>query len=320
MKRRDWMGMAGLAWVGSRLQSKADTVAGDGVKLPPVVIDAHTHFYDPQREGGVPWPKKGSPLYRPVYPKDWREVAEPCGVNKTVVVEASPWLEDNQWILDLAAKDEAGSIIGFIGNVNPMTEQFEQHVRALAANRIFRGIRVSGNAFTDFCNEEMFVNGMKLLEELELTLDVNGGNLVLQELVKLVPKVPNLRVVINHVGLAGDPARLKDEWKNAMKAAAEVGMNVYCKVSALPEQAKMKEWGSAPTDLEYYRPILDWVWDCFGENRLIYGSDWPVSDRGTSYEKLFAMVRKYFAEKGQRAVDKYFYNNIVNAYSLDGLV
>lgn len=80
------------------------------------VVDAHTHFYDPTREGGVPWPGKGTSLYRPVYPKDWLAVAAPLGANETVVVEASAWLEDNQWILDLAAKNP--SIVGFVGNLS----------------------------------------------------------------------------------------------------------------------------------------------------------------------------------------------------------
>src|SRR5882757_7284055 len=66
------------------------------------VVDTHTHFYDPTRSQGVPWPSKGSPLYRTVLPKDWLAVAAPCGVSQTVVIEASSWLEDNAWILELA--------------------------------------------------------------------------------------------------------------------------------------------------------------------------------------------------------------------------
>ncbi|MGN6545269.1 MAG: hypothetical protein ACTHK7_09500 [Aureliella sp.] len=73
---------------------------------PRRVVDTHTHFYDPGRKQGVPWPSKDSPLYRAVSPNDWLEVAAPHGARETVVVEASPWLEDKQWLLDLA---KAGS-------------------------------------------------------------------------------------------------------------------------------------------------------------------------------------------------------------------
>src|SRR4051794_22680823 len=91
------------------------------------VVDTHTHFYDPERPGGVPWPGKGTPLYRPIYPKDWLEVAAPHGARETVVVEASPLLEDNQWILDLAADNRC--IVGFIGNLSPQDADFAKQLK-----------------------------------------------------------------------------------------------------------------------------------------------------------------------------------------------
>ncbi|NCY02726.1 MAG: hypothetical protein EBX36_07380, partial [Planctomycetia bacterium] len=69
---------------------------------PAPVIDTHTHFYDPTRPGGVPWPPRDDAiLYRTVLPAEWERLAQPAGVTGTVVVEASPLLEDNDWLLDL---------------------------------------------------------------------------------------------------------------------------------------------------------------------------------------------------------------------------
>ena len=71
-----------------------------------MIIDTHTHFYDPTRPEGVPWPPADNELlYRTVLPEHHRALAAPEGVTGTVVVEASAWLADNQWILDLAAAD-----------------------------------------------------------------------------------------------------------------------------------------------------------------------------------------------------------------------
>ena len=65
------------------------------------IIDTHTHFYDPFRAQGVPWPGKDDDLiYRTVLPEHHREVAAPAGVVGTVVSAASVWPEDNQWVLD----------------------------------------------------------------------------------------------------------------------------------------------------------------------------------------------------------------------------
>ena len=97
-----------------------------------------------------------------------------------------------------------------------------------------------------------------------------------------------------------------------MKAAA-VGRNVFCKVSALVEGTGRKD-GDAPADVAYYRPVLDALWEIFGEDRLIYGSNWPVSDRFAKYATVHGIVRAYFAERGRRAEEKFFLGNALAAY------
>ena len=77
------------------------------------IIDTHTHFYDPTRPQGVPWPPPAErTLYRRVLPPEFVAVSQPHGVTATVVVEASPWLEDNQWVLDLATDNPVIAVSG----------------------------------------------------------------------------------------------------------------------------------------------------------------------------------------------------------------
>src|SRR5215467_10014461 len=104
-----------------------------------MIIDTHTHFYDPTRAQGVPWPEPGDEvLYRRVLPEDYKRLAVPEGVTGTVVVEASQWLEDNQWILDLAAREPF--IVGFVGNLQPGAQDYAASLDRFAANPLFRGI------------------------------------------------------------------------------------------------------------------------------------------------------------------------------------
>ena len=119
-----------------------------GATQPSVsrAVDTHTHFYDPTRKQGISWPGKDSPLYRKVLPKDWLAVASPLGVRETVVVEASPLVEDNAWILELAAEEKC--IVGFVGHLSPQDPEFAKHLKRFAANPIFRGIRISGAEIT----------------------------------------------------------------------------------------------------------------------------------------------------------------------------
>ncbi len=277
------------------------------------VVDTHVHFYDPKRPGGVPWPPQNSPLYRTVLPDDWARVAAPQGVDAVVAVEASPLVEDNQWILDLAAVDRR--LVGFVGNLDPMSPEFAAHLRRFAANPVFRGIRNRRpNAeMNQLVVQPAFMASMKLMAELGLTLDVNGAMHEQGEATaKLAAAIPALRLVINHLGAPGDPAALRPGWKEGIKLAAR-HPNVFCKVSALVEQTRT-EYGKAPADTAYYLPILDHLWECFGEDRLVYGSNWPVSDKGAGYDVVFRIVKEYFGGKGDAASKKYFLANTVSAY------
>lgn len=279
------------------------------------IVDTHTHFYDPARPEGVPWPSKDSSLYRPVYPQEWLDVAAPHGVPETVAVEASTWLEDNQWVLDLAATNTC--VVGFVGHLLPHQTDFTKHLKRFAENSIFRGIRVNGDDFLENSDKAEFQSGLRLLADMGLQLDINGSRALLPSAAALAANIPALRIVLNHVGSAGDAAHLTDEWRSGMKKLGQQ-KNVFCKVSALLEQTdeSTKRPGFAPRDTDYYKPILNHCWDCFGEDRLIYGSNWPVCEKGGSYADQLQIVSEYFGEKGREASDKYFWKNALRAYQL----
>lgn len=276
----------------------------------PRIIDTHTHFYDPTRPEGVPWPDKGTPLYRKVMPADWQALARPHGVRETIVVEASPWLEDNQWVLDLAAQEK--SILGFVGNLDPTDASFAQLLKRFAANPLFCGIRWRGEFIGLEKNQRGVLNAAKLLASQGLQLDLNGHVTTLPQAIKLAADVPDLRIVIDHLGNPGDPKAMNPSWKTEIQKLSR-HPQVFMKVSALVEQIEYPV-GQAPTDTAYYLPILDHLWETFGPDRLIYGSNWPVSDKGAPYATVFNIVDSYFTSKGAEAREKYFWKNSLAAY------
>src|SRR5438309_6399329 len=80
------------------------------------IIDTHIHLFDPTRPQGVPWPAKDNKvLYQPALPDRYRKIAVPLGIVGAIEVEASPWLEDNQWVLDVASKDKI--VVGTVGDL-----------------------------------------------------------------------------------------------------------------------------------------------------------------------------------------------------------
>jgi predicted TIM-barrel fold metal-dependent hydrolase len=276
------------------------------------IIDCHTHFYDPSRKGGVPWPGKDDKvLYRTVLPKHFREVAAPLGVTGTVVVEASPLVEDNQWLLDLA-KDES-TIVGVVGRLAPGSDDFAAHLARFAKNPLFRGIRVNHADLKRGLENEQFLNDLARLADVDRALDLNGGPDLPADVARAADKAKNLRIVINHcANLKIDGKEPPADWLAGMNAAAG-HENVWCKVSALVEGAG-QGGRAAPKEVGYYRPVLDSLWTTFGEDRLIYGSNWPVSERFGGYETVFAIAATYFRGQGEAAARKFFAGNAKEAY------
>lgn len=275
---------------------------------PMPAIDTHTHFYDPTRPQGVPWPRPEEKLlYQPHYPAQFGALTQSLNVVGTVVVEASPWVEDNQWILDLA-KDEP-AIVGFIGNLKLGQPEFAAQLKRFGANPLFRGLRLGEKAIAEGLNQSAFERDLQRLGERKFTLDVLGGVTLLPHLSRLAKLAPGLRIVIDHLPFApwdNEPATMK-------AALTEVARlpQVYAKVSNVVRHVD----GRVITDLAVYRPRLDVLWELFGADRLVFGSNWPVSNLVAPYDSLHTIVAEYFAERGQASAEKFFWRNSRRAYS-----
>jgi predicted TIM-barrel fold metal-dependent hydrolase len=280
----------------------------------PQVIDVHTHFYDPTRKEGVPWPGKDDKvLYRPVLPKEFKELVRPHGVSGTVVVEASPWVEDNQWLLDLAKDSDV--IFGVVGRLLLADADFAKHLTRFAKNALFRGIRVNEAELREALKDEKQLDRLKALSDTGLTLDLNGGHETFLAAARVAEKFPKLRVVVNHMGNPLiDGKEPPEAWRKAVAVGGEAGANVFCKLSALVDGTRKRD--GAPTDLAFYAPVLDVIWKAFGADRLLYGSNWPVSDLYAKYETVYALASKFVEPKGKEAFAKVFGANAVSAYRL----
>jgi L-fuconolactonase len=302
MQRRDFLitGISGMMAGSVSAQEKP--------KLE--IIDTHTHFYDPTRPQGVPWPSKNDKvLYRRVLPVEYKRLTQPFGVVGTIVVEASSWIEDNQWLLNLAAKEPF--LVGIVGHLDTAANDFEKQLRRFARDSLYRGLRISHNELTAGLKGKL-VDRCKLLIDHNLELDVNGGPDMPADVARLAAKLPKLRIVINHcANLRIDGHEVPRGWRKGMQATARHA-NVFCKVSALVEQTGRKK---APREVDYYRPVLDTLWSLFGEDRLLFGSNWPVSERAAPFATVVGIVRDYFSGKGERVMTKFFLGNSQTAYA-----
>lgn len=297
--RRGFTGMA-LGWT-------AGILGGCGPNFPRA-IDTHTHFYDPTRPGGVPWPPKDNPvLYRTILPPNY---PLKDGFAGTVVVEASPLVEDNQWILDLAAQHKF--IRGFVGNLPIGTPAFAGLLDRFAKNPLFRGVRIRGMKLAGALQDPELIADIRLLADHDLSLDLVGeDSLPFAE--GIADQFRGLRIVLDHLpGLKLDGGPIAKEWGLAMESIARRG-KIFIKVSGLVE-ATGKRDGSAPTDTEFYRPALDLIWQIFGPDRLLFGSNWPVSEMYAPLKVVHRIAHEYVSSRGQDAVAKVFSDTAKKVY------
>jgi predicted TIM-barrel fold metal-dependent hydrolase len=307
ISRRDFLaattaGLAMAPWLNA---------AGEAAPAGPI-LDTHTHFYDPTRPQGVPWPPKNDRvLYRRVLPGEFKQLARPHGICGTVVVEASAWIEDNQWILDLAEKERW--ITGLIGHLTPGSKGFLEQLRRFSKNPLFRGIRLWSDSLKSGVDQAHYMADLKMLVDLDLAADVLVDSATLPLIARVGQKLPELRMIIDHVANVHiDGRAAPTDWLAGLRAAAAYPQ-VYCKVSGLVEGSGKAD-GTAPREESFYRPILDAVYEVFGEDRVIYGSNWPVSELFADYATVFNLVNGYFSAKGAGVHRKYFYQNAVKAY------
>lgn len=279
------------------------------------IIDTHIHLYDPRREDGVPWPPKDDTvLYKPHLPAEFEQCAKPAGVTGVVIVEASDRLVDNRWVLDLVKGNDY--FVALVGNVDPYREDFAEHIDQLRKDPRFVGIRARIQGKQIDYRDERVLKSFEYLSDRKLTLDIlmNGdGPETILEIDRVARRLPKLHIVVNHVlGYNVDGKPPGDEWKAAVERLAE-NENVYCKVSGLYQRSVPQP---APKDVDHYRAVLDVLWENFGTDRLVYGSNWPCTKKSGDYASYVTLVGEYFAAKGPEASERYFWKNAVEAYRL----
>jgi L-fucono-1,5-lactonase len=284
-------------------------------QTPPVpIIDTHIHLFDPTRPQGAPYsgPRSASgeaPIA--AYPDRYRRLAVPLGVVGAIKVEASPWIEDNLWVLEVAERDPI--MVGVIGNLEPDKPEFAEYLERYHKNRLFRGIRYGnlwGRDITKQSTKPDFIRGLELLADADLVLDTANPRVpLLEAMLGISDAVPSLRIVLDHLP-ALEPAEADRSRYDAALREMRARPQIFVKLSEIVHSVN----GYVSTDLGAYRARLDMLMEVFGDDRILFGSDWPNSDGVAPIEKIFAIAKEYFRAKPPLVVEKYFWKNSVAAY------
>jgi predicted TIM-barrel fold metal-dependent hydrolase len=282
------------------------------VSIP--VIDAHIHLFDPTRPGGVPWPQKiDTRLYRPALPARFTQLAEPHGVVGAIEVECSPWMVDDFWVQDVCEKNEI--MLGFIGDLLPDAPDFAATLELLHRSPLFLGIRYGNLWNRDLgaaAENPEFISGLKRLAEAGLVLETaNPDSALIAAVVTVSGRVPDLRIVLDHLPNAQIPAdsAARERYEANLRELAK-RPNVFVKGSEIVKRID----GRVSLEPASYKAALDQMWGLFGEDRIFFGSDWPNSDSLATYDETFGVAQQYIATRSQSAQEKYFWKNSISVY------
>ena len=234
----------------------------DAAPMMPV-IDCHIHLFDVNRPQGVPWPAKTDAIYKTALPDRYRKIATPFGIVGAIEVEASPWLEDNQWVLDVAAKDKI--IVGTVGDLEPDKADFRKQLDRFHKNPLFRGIRY-GNLwdrdFTANISKPEMIAGLKAIADADLVMDsANPDPKLIRDLVRLTDKVPTLRVVVDHLARLEKPNRSRCT-EGLCGGSARTGQEAAGLLQGIRRCAPRQRQGARRSGLLYgrHRRAMGCVW------------------------------------------------------------
>jgi len=284
-------------------------ITGQQSSIP--IIDTHIHLFDPTRPQGAPYTGPPGVPVQPSLPPRYRKLAVPLGIAGAIKVEASPWIEDNLWVLEVAELDTI--IVGVIGNLEPDKPEFAEMLGRYHKNRLFRGIRYGnlwGRDIAKQADNPAFIEGLRLLQQADLVLDTANPRVdLLQAVVKITDRVPELRVVLDHLPSLEPNAETRNAYDEALGQLRQ-RPRVFVKLSAVIHRVN----GQVSTELAPYRDRLEQLVGAFGEDRILFGSDWPNSDGVAPLDQVVGVVREFFQTQPKEVAEKYFWKNSLAAY------
>lgn len=277
------------------------------------VIDCHVHLWDTQRPE-MTWPRKEhTELFKPFLPATHEKICASNGVSGVVVVLSGQALVDNQWNLDVTAHNPE-LYRGVVGNLSLAiaTDEFAPLFEKLCKDPRYVGYRLSGRYKEGLSDELM--RDLELTAEKGRTVDFLVGGYSLQDIDEIARRLPTLKIIVDHFGgvQLGEGGSFDAEWAKDFRKVAK-RPNVFCKYSALYGRFKEQP---APTELAPYQAVIDLAFECFGDDRLVYGSDWPVTTLTGDYTSVIKLTRESLANRPAGVARKVLHDNAIAFYGI----
>jgi L-fuconolactonase len=281
------------------------------------VVDAHVHFWDPAQLH-YPWLDAVPSLDRAFLPPDYAAATEPISIDRIVFVEANcratEARREVEFVERLAQREpRVAAIVAFVDLAQGLGGRgsgLGYTLDALASSPRVKGVRqnIQGQA-GGFCRTRAFVDGVREVGRRNLVFDLCATHDQLGEVADLVHDCPETRFVLDHCGKPAIRERSVQPWSERIARLAAHD-NVCCKVSGLLTEAAAA-W--CPEDL---LPYAARVVECFGPERVLYGSDWPVLTLAGDYGTWYGFTERFTSGWSPTDRSRFYGDNAARVYGL----
>jgi L-fuconolactonase len=248
-------------------------------------IDSHQHFWKAAR-GDYHWMSPSVPaLCHDYLPEDLRPWLVKNRIDKTILVQAAQTRAETDFLLELA--QQAGFVAGVIGWLDLDSPNFASEFEPYAKQPGFLGIRpmLQDLEQDDWILRPRVLDSLKLIAQRDMPFEFLTYTRHLPHVLKVLEKIPGLRAVVDHLSKPGIKSRALEPWRSLMGEIAKYP-NICCKLSGMITEADHKAWTA-----EDLRPYVEHALACFGFERVMFGSDWPVCVLAGSYDQVIGALQ-----------------------------
>ncbi|MDA9843301.1 amidohydrolase family protein [Flavobacteriaceae bacterium] len=272
-------------------------------------LDAHQHFwkFDPYRDSWID--ETMGVLKRDYLPSDLKPLLTTNSIDGCIAVQADQSEQETEFLLHLA--EQFDFVKGVVGWVDLRDKNLEKRLEYYSQNQYFKGLRHIVQAEKqDFLLLKDFQNGISKLSRFDLTYDILIYPFQLNAAIELVKQFPKQQFIIDHIAKPEIRNQKISDWKIGIQLLAQ-NPNVACKISGLVTEADFTNF--SPSD---FTPYLDIVFECFGEDRILFGSDWPVCLVAATYQDVLLLIEEYTAGFSEEQNKKLFGGNAARIYKI----
>ncbi|MDM2842691.1 amidohydrolase family protein [Citrobacter sp. Cpo090] len=281
------------------------------------VIDTHNHVWQCQGEHFSWITDDLAAIRRDFLIDDLQAVLAENSIEGAILVQAIPSIEETEWLLDIAEQhDEVKGVVGWV-DINHGAEIAEDLQRLLRKSSYLKGIRYMSQGLPEsHLVTPQFIQGVRCVGELGLVYELLVTHQQLEAASQLISACPEVTFVIEH---AAKPVVRDGEitrWREQLMLIGEAYNNVFCKLSGLVTEADYARWAGPEQASQELEPYFSAVFAAFGHERVMYGSDWPVSLLALPYADTLELYQNYLQSHQALSSDNFFYRVAEKVYSL----